>query len=269
MRSRLFFLLVTGFWVVMNYLLWASQGGGSKGFGNSIPAETVWEKILNAPDRSNLEVYDRDDQIGFAHWGAGAADSKAIGGRMLSQDYKPDSQARTPTGFTLSFDGSVILQQTNRIGFQTTLILNADRTWKEFRLRATVRRGTWIITANVADQNVTIREEDSDGSWERTLKFSELEDPQTLLGTPEDSAVLSLIGVNKNLFARNGPDLHWDAWEDRMKVSRSELRVFRLDANFLGRNVEVLVSRAGEILSVKLPNNISLRNQVFSSGNTR
>ena len=52
MRPRLFLLGVTVFWLAMNYLLWQSQYGGHSLFGSALPAEVVWDKILNAPDNS-------------------------------------------------------------------------------------------------------------------------------------------------------------------------------------------------------------------------
>ena len=56
MRSRLFFLGVTVFWLTMNVLLWRAQVAGHSPFGSALPAEAVWDKILTAPDNSNLDI---------------------------------------------------------------------------------------------------------------------------------------------------------------------------------------------------------------------
>ena len=71
MRSRLFFLGVTVFWLAMNFLLWRSQVAGHSAFGSALPAEAVWDKILTAPDNSTLNIYDHEVKTGVGHWNAG------------------------------------------------------------------------------------------------------------------------------------------------------------------------------------------------------
>ena len=68
MRSRIFFGLIAGFWLVMNFLLWRSQSLAHNQIGSAIPVEIVWDKILTAPDNSSLDIYDHDKKVGFCHW---------------------------------------------------------------------------------------------------------------------------------------------------------------------------------------------------------
>ncbi|MGD1084372.1 MAG: hypothetical protein ABSA47_06405 [Verrucomicrobiota bacterium] len=263
MRSRLFFFGVTTFWLVMNFLLFRSQWGAHNGFGNSVPVTSVWDKILTAPDNSALEIYDRQERIGFGRWEAGTADSPLISSKILAQDYRPGQTAPALTGYGLSFDGSVQFFVTNHVRFQISLALDTNKVWQEFSLRATMRPQSWEIHAVAALQTVQIKVNDDSGAWEKTMKFSDLQDPQTLLGDFADPMILGLLGLNHNLLGGAGAAIQWEAREDRMQFGQANLRVYRLDSLFLGQRVEVIVSRIGEILRLDLPFDISLRNQAL------
>ena len=49
MRFRIYFLIVTAFFVTMNVLLWRSEYGARSYQGSSLPSELVWEKVLTSP----------------------------------------------------------------------------------------------------------------------------------------------------------------------------------------------------------------------------
>jgi hypothetical protein len=63
--------------------------------------------------------------------------------------------------------------------------------------------------------------------------------------------------------------MSWEAREDRINFGQSTLRVYRLDSLFMGKRIEVVVSRIGEILRVELPFNIVLRNQALAPTNNQ
>ena len=64
MASRLTFIAITLFWVVMNILLWRSEFGAGRA-GSPVPVAAVWQKILTAPDNSSLTVIYKGRKIGF------------------------------------------------------------------------------------------------------------------------------------------------------------------------------------------------------------
>src|SRR5689334_14386509 len=68
MLSRIAFLLITVFWLVMMVLLWRSEYIGNRGLGASVPLEVVWQKILTAPDNSSLEISHHGQKIGYCRW---------------------------------------------------------------------------------------------------------------------------------------------------------------------------------------------------------
>jgi hypothetical protein len=267
MRPRLFLFGVTTFWLVMNFLLFRSQWGGHNGFGNATPAAAVWDKILTAPDNSALDVYYQKERIGMGRWEVGAADSPLISSKVLAQDYQPGQIAPKLTGYRLSFDGSGQILVTNHVRFQISLALDTNKVWQELHLRATRRPEVWEFHALAARQTVQIKVNDDTGVWDKTIPFSDLQDPQALLGNFADPLALGLLGLNTNLLGGTGAGLSWEAREDRIKFGQAHLRVYRLDTLILGQRIEVIVSRIGEILRVDLPFDITLRNQaLFPSG---
>jgi hypothetical protein len=264
MRSRIFFAGVTIFWLVMNYLLYRSLWGGHSGFAASVPLQTVWEKILTAPDNSSLDIYNGDQKIGFGRWGAGTVDSPLIGSKVLSAEYQPGRPAEKLTGYGLSFEGSAMIGGSNHVRFQTSLSLDTNQTWIDLRIHASVRPNTWSLLAVAAKQSVVVNGDDGNGVWNKTWSFSELENPQTWLGDFVDPAALGFLGLNRSLLDAKSAGPQWEAHEDRMNFGQSKLRVYRLDSSVLGQHIEVVVSRIGEILWVDLPFHISLRNQAIT-----
>jgi hypothetical protein len=264
MRSRIFFIGVTAFWVLMNVLLFRSQWGGHTGFGNSIPIETVWNKILTAPDNSTLDVFNKGEMVGLARWEVGAANSPQISSKILAQDYRPGQAAPKPSGYGLSLEGSGMINGTNHVKFLCTLALDTNKVWQDFKLRVNMKPQIWDVRAVASLQTVVVNASDDDGVWDKTFSLSDLQDPQSVLGDFADPVTLGLLGMNRHLLDGKGPGLQWEAREDRINFGRSNLRVYRLNSLFLGQRIEVIVSRIGEILRVELPFNISLRNQALT-----
>jgi hypothetical protein len=265
MRSRLFFLGVTVFWLSMNYLLWRSQAGGHSAFGSALPAEAVWDKILTAPDNSDLNIYDHEVKTGFGHWSAGLADSPLLSSRILAAEYRPGGPEQKLTGYTLNFEGSLLYKGSNHVRFQIAFALDTNKVWQDFRFRASMRPRAWDVHALAAAEKIALKVSEGDTTWDKTWTFAELRDPQALFGEVGGAFALGVLGMNQSLpgVARQG--IEWEAHEDRMKFGVTTVHGYRLEAFILGQRVQIFVSRVGEILRVDLPRDISLRNQALSA----
>jgi hypothetical protein len=264
MRPRLFFLAVTVFWLSMNFLLWRSQAGGHSAFGSALPAEAVWDKILTAPDNSDLNIYDHEVKTGFGHWSAGLADSPLLSSKILDAEYHPGGPDQKPAGYTLSFEGSLLYKGSNHARFQIAFALDTNKVWQDFRFRASMRPRAWDVHALAPAQTISLKINEGETTWDKTWTFAELRDPQALFGEVGGAFALGVLGLDQSLpgVARQG--IEWEAHEDRMKFGATTVRGYRLDAFILGQRVEIFVSRVGEILRVDLPRKISLRNQALS-----
>ena len=263
MRARLFFSGVTVFWLCMNFLLWRSQIAGHSIFGSALPAEAVWDKILNAPDNSTLAVYDHEVKTGVGHWNAGLAESALISSKILAAEYQPGSQEQKLTGYTLSFEGSLLYKMSNHVSFQIAFALDTNKVWQDFRFHAVMRPRSWDFHALAAAQKVTLKISEGATTMDKTWSFAELRDPQALFGEVGGAFALGVLGVDQGLPGLSRQGVEWEAHEDSIRLGGVSVRAYRLDAYILGQQVEIFVSRVGEILRVNLPRKITLRNQAF------
>jgi hypothetical protein len=268
MRSRVFFLAILCFWLVMNFLLWRSQWGAHSRIGNSVPVEVVWEKILSAPDTSSLDIYDHDKKIGICHWMANVGNSPLASNKILADDYAPDGRDDQVTGYNLTFEGSATLSNSNRVGFEASLDLSTNRAWKNFHVRVSMRPMIWDIRAASAAEKVVVKMEDRGVSWQKTFGFADLRDPGKLLGEFGETSALGLLATagltpSKESLSGLAGSMQIQAHEDWMQFGHSKARAFRLETVFLGRHIYLFTSRVGEILWVELPDNITLRNEAF------
>jgi hypothetical protein len=249
----------------MNYLLWRSQAGGHSAFGSALPAQAVWDKILAAPDNSDLNIYDHEVKTGFGHWSAGMADSPLLSSRILAAEYRPGGGEQQPASYALNFEGSLLYKGSNHVRFQIAFALDTNKVWQDFRFRATMRSRSWDVHAMAPGQKINLKVIEGDSTLDKTWTFAELRDPQALFGEVGGAFALGVLGMDQSLpgVARQG--IEWEAHEDRLKLGVNSMRAYRLDAFILGQRVEIFVSRAGEILRVDLPRNISLRNQALSA----
>jgi hypothetical protein len=269
MRSRIFFAGIASFWLVMNLLLWRSQWGAHSRIGNAVPVEVVWDKILTAPDNSSLEIYDQEHKIGTCHWLANAGNSPLSENNNISDDYSPDTTLKPVTQYTLNFDGNTLLPNSNRVRFDLSLTLSTNHAWQDFHLNVRMRPDSWDVRATAAKDNVVIKADGSFGSWQKTLKLSDLRNPEALLGDLGGDPVLALLSgaimpLQKDTVSQVALGIQWQAHEDWIQFGHSKARAYRLETEVLGRRIYVFVSRVGEILWVEFPDKITLRNDAFS-----
>jgi hypothetical protein len=269
MLSRLFFIAIATFWVVMNVLLWRSQSAAHSRIGNEVPVEVVWDKILTAPDNSSLEIYDHDRKIGNCHWLANAGNSPLSDNNNISEDYSPETTLKPVTRYTLNFDGNSSLPGSNRIRFDVSLTLSTNRAWQDFHLNVRMRPASWDVRVSAATEQVAIKVDENGSSWRKTLKLSDLRNPESLLGVLGGVSPLALLGAaampsQMGTVTQAAAGIHWQAHEDWIQFGHSKARAYRLETEFLGQRVYVFVSRVGEILWVEFPNKITLRNDAFS-----
>ena len=272
MRSRLFFLLITLFWLAMNFLLWRSEFSGRKQIGSAIPVEGVVDKILTAPDVSSLEVFHHGKKIGFCRLSASVGTQAA---KNLSEDFQPEGMVEKPTGYNLDLEGNVTLEgTTNRLRFDLSLKISTNKSWQEFSLRANRRPDSWELHTSAAEQNVRFVVDDGIERWEQAFTFVQLRNPQVLLREFGGPLALTLFGSLGNLGLGNAADtnsasplfaLKWEANHDSMRFGHSKVRVYRLRTKLFERyEIFLFVSRVGEILWVELPDKIVLSNDAFT-----
>jgi hypothetical protein len=269
MRSRIFFAVIAGFWLAMNFLLWRSQWGAHSRIGSAIPVEVVWDKILTAPDNSSLEIYDHGKKTGFCQWTATVGGAAQALNQSLSKDYAPDGLIPQPSGYDLSLEGNTAMSGTNRVRFEMRLSLSTNRAWQDFRFTAKMRPAVWDIRANAAAQKIMVKVNGPDGVWQKTVKFSDFQHPESLLEEIGGAGFADFAGaanlpLQKDAITQAAAGIQWKAHEDWMQLGHSRVRVYRLETEFFGQRLSLFTSRAGEILWVEAPDQLTLRNEAFS-----
>jgi hypothetical protein len=270
MPSRIAFLLVTVFWVTMNFLLWRSEFGGGRHPGGNVPVDRVWQQMLTAPDNSSLEILHHGQKIGFCRWATSVGD-EPVPGKTSGDEPPPEGMVERLSSYRINFEGNVAISDVkNRLRFDLELKLAANHAWNEFNLRVNLRPDAWEIHSVAAEQLVRLKTTDEEGRSERILKFSDLQNPDALLrelGAPAGLGLLIFPGGAPG--AKAGPPLalglHWEARNDSLTIGHATVRAYRLQAGLLDRyHVTIFVSRVGEILRVELPDEIVLVNDQLS-----
>jgi hypothetical protein len=273
MTSRIAFLIVALFWMTMTYLLWRSEYVGHNEVGSSVPVEMVWRKILTAPDDSTLDILHNDKKLGSCNWAANIGQDLAAG-RIISDDAPPDGMVPVLTGYRLNLKGSVAIDQGARLKFTSELRLSTNQDWQSFDVQLNMRPTIWEVHTAASEKTVHLVMLEGKGRrTEQVLKYSDLQDPQTLmqdLGVPAPLGMLGLMNAGI-LTPKGGTNLssmdlglQWTARNDWVTIGHTAVRAYRLEATVLDRyRMRVVVSPVGEILRVDLPDGWQLVNDQF------
>jgi len=267
MRYRIYLLLVTAFFITMNVLLWRSEYGGHGHLGAPVPADLVWEKVLTAPDSSHLEVRHHGVKIGVAHWAASIGEAAAAG-TVISDELPPEGMVKTLTGYSISFDGTVSLEDLSRLRFDLNLKLDTNQNWRTMSLRFAVKPFSWEIQSSATERTLRFLAE-GDEKIDRTFTFADLRNPDKIareLGGPALPGTLAALGLPlpQTSPSSASPALNWEARNDRLVVRDNLIRVYRMEARLFERvKATLFVSPVGEILRLELPDEIVMINDAL------
>jgi len=267
MRYRVCLLLVTAFFATMNVLLWRAEFMGRGHPGTPVPADLVWEKVLTSPDTSRLEIHHHGVKIGSAHWAASIGE-EATAETVFEDELPPEGMVKRPTGYSLSFDGNVSLDDHSRLRFDFNLKLDTNQTWREMTIKFAVKPFSWEIQSSAAKRTLRLVA-DADEKIDRTFTFADLRNPDKIareIGGPILPGALAALGLPlpRDTVGAGSLALHWEARNDRLKIGNNLVRVFRLEARLFDRlKATLYVSPVGEILRLELPDEIVMINDAL------
>lgn len=269
--NRVIFILVTAFWLTMNVLLWQTEFGSRRTEG-TVPVATVWEKILTAADDSSMTLFQRGKLIGTFHLRTAVGEEWS----QVSDENVPSAPPDKNRGYRLRMDGSAVVPElTNRLRFESDLKLDKNREWQELSARVTMRPTTWEIHSVAAEKNIHLKMGGGGNAFNVVLNFSDLQNPGALtykLLGPAAAQLSAEAGLPSmpNTTTTMGLGLKWDAYEDTLRIGHTSVQVYRLHTRLLDRyDVNILVSRAGEILRAQLPNDVLLLNDRLAAAGER
>lgn len=274
---RLAFLAITAFFLTMNVLLWRSEFR-AQGEGTPVPLAVVWERILRAPDDSDLEIFHQRKKIGHLRWAANAGESSTTNAPSVNDDLQ-EGMVRKVAGYTIDIlDGRLDLgEDRKRIRFTMNTTFNTNHQWQTFNFQFNQRPATLDVNASATNETLTLAFRQGEDLVSRTLTFAQLRDPAKLLQEVAGPVPLGLLtGGLLGGLGTSGPGaelaalpalqklslgLQWDSRQDWLKVGSAKLRCYRLHTRLLEKHQAVIyVSRVGEILRVELPDGYVLQN---------
>jgi hypothetical protein len=260
MYRLLVFPLIVLFWVTMNILLWRAEYGARMPGGSPVPVETVWNRILTAPDDSALAIFHEDRKIGYCRW---TPQIHELLGEDPGGDGGIEGMVRSAVGYSIRLEGNVLHEGT-RIRFNLDQAFSPDHRWNSFSLRLSLPGAGYRIDGDAGGERLTVGVDLGGHGWERQLTFGELRDPAALLsefGVPFPLAMITQ-GLGLNSSASFNLGLNWESKSDWIKIGGTNVRIFRLEARLLDKyEFRVYISRVGEILRVELPNDLVLVNE--------
>lgn len=269
--SRVIFILVTGFWLTMNVLLWQTEFGSRRTEG-TVPVAIVWEKILTAPDDSSLTAFQHGKLIGAFHLRTAVGEEWS----NISDDNVPSGPPDKDRGYRLRMNGTALmLELTNRLRFESDLNLDKNRELQNLSARVILRPTTWEIHSVAAEKNIHLKIEGAAIPLDIVLNFSDLQNPGALtykLLGPAAAELTAEAGLPAMPAGSSTTSLglKWNAYEDTMRIGHTSVQVYRLHTRLMDRyEVNAIVSRAGEILRVQLPNDILLQNDRLAAAEER
>ena len=270
MPTRVTFAAICLFFVTMNVLLWRSEFAGQDR-GSELPVGVVWEKILSAPDDSNLEIMHKGQKLGSFRWSASAGETAATGKAQKLEEL-PDGQIRKISGYTVEIaDGMLFMDdKARRLRFRLEAKFSAEHLWREVTITAIHKPTIVEISATSAEEALRFKVRDDGEIIDRKFTFAELREPEKMLQSLGDSMQVRLLAaaLGGSLGFTPGKNftlgLKWEARNDTLQLGNSRLRIYRLSARLLDRyQIVVIVSRVGEILRVELPDDLRFTNVEF------
>ena len=265
MFARATFILVAVFWVTMNVLLWRAEYGQRRLLGGEMPVEVVWQKVLIAQDASPLEIRHHGKRIGFCRWAASIREAQAPIGAAAAA--LPEGMIRKPIGYRIDFDGNAnVSDLPARLRFDSRAEFSTNHEWKEFHLRLNLHPAACEIHATAADETLWFMLSDGATQTDQAFKFSELNDPKTLLQQLVDPFSATVLDTGELLSGPQRPrvlasSVKCEARNDWIKIGRTSVRAYRLDIRLTDcYRAAIFVSRVGEILRVELPGDLTLVN---------
>jgi len=256
MIPRLLFLLITVFWVAMNWLLWRAEYA-SHGVGVRVPVTLVWQKILTAPDISSLNVFQNGERTGFAEFSTRVEQEMAALDESGAVPKKLDSHA----GYQIRFNGNVSLGDfTNRLTFNGHLEFSPEREWREINLKLSSHATVIEIHSLSAEQTVRLTTASDSITNEQVFSFADLQNPNNLWGTFLGNLGEWATGLDlpfdlqtPSTLAQN---IHWEAHLDRIMLGNESVLAYHLETRVFGHPIVIYVSTLGEILRVELPGGV-------------
>lgn len=263
--QRIILLVVTLFFGTMNVLLWRTQIVGDNPIASRVPLDAVWQRMLEAPDLSALEIRHQGEKIGALRWVPAVLEAPHDPQRAESE-VVPEGLVKQFTGYQVEADGHVFLEARKKLQFTFNFELHTNQTLRKLHLRVGARSQAWDFAYAATNQALRLRTEGEGAFEERLFPLATRGDWEAILrefAGPVFANALLALGFREltapGLQSSVGVSLQ--ARSDRLRLRHSRLRGYRVTLRWLDRlQASVFVNAVGEIIRADLPEGVMLLN---------
>lgn len=267
MWQKAYFLVALVFFLVMNVLLWRSQYG-HKDIALPIPVETVTRRVFSATDDSNLDILHHGTKVGYCRWSPQTISRIPVA--TGPSGMVPEGMVGGITGYSISFDGTVMIEDIDRIRFNFSMELGTNYVWRSIRARLAFPDYRLEASSDADERTVHVTLSQGDRTQHNVFSFDDLGNPQTLmrrLGGGFLAPALGLAGLESLDPPAAGLSLglDWEAHTDRHRLGDTTFPVYRLHTRLLDAyHFRALILPSGELLRVELPDELVLVNETLT-----
>ncbi len=259
-------MIITAFWVLMNFLLWRAEFGGGRETASDVPVELVIRKVLTSADRSTLTVQHLGQRIGQLQWVPSVLEDSPV--TKSDSVSLPDGMVRSASGYLLEADLSLSGEEpSSRWRTIVRLELGTNLAWRTVEVKVIQRPNSWQFKVRAGDDTVRVRTETGRTSSEQTFTSADLRQWSTMLGPVKAFLPPAMTAADPVSAWKEHPGLglQWKAGDDWLKVGKQRIRAYSLHTRILDRyEIVAYFSRAGELLRLNLPDRYELTNDAVA-----
>jgi hypothetical protein len=183
----------------------------------------------------------------------------------------PEGLVRQIRGYQLDLTGSLHPPDSDlRLRFSGRLLLTPQHDWKAFQLELVSRPTIIEASADLEDGSMKISVNSPDLRLNRTLRLDDLRSTEMMMRELLGPAAALLpdllpLPLETSALPGLGVTLDWKASTDQFMIRQSPVPAYRLSARlFEDSSVVLIISRAGEILRVELPDEMVWTNDALT-----
>ena len=274
MAGRITFAAIALFWVVMNVLLVRGDLGSGRETVSEVPLDTVWQRVLTAPDNSTLDLRHHGVHLGTVRWIPTILESTPTNTQdRVVHELAGDGMVNSLAGYRLDIDAAINGEEpATRFRLRGQLELSAARLWREWSLRIDRRPQAWTVSMKNNDKFFHLGIDDGRRHTDQDLPIPRGESAGAMLGQyagflPPGVDTKSLTGTPGQ--PPTADPIKWVARQDWLKIGKSRAQVYKVTATVMDKfQGTAYISRAGEILKVQLPDGLVLSSEALSAVKT-
>ena len=198
MAPRIALIASALFWVLMNGLLWQAEWGGRFTSGSELSPALVWQKILDSPDSSVLNIRHQGRSIGSFEWHPSVLESSRTNTPAGASSPTIEGMVSAPAGHHLRASARFFGSDTplDRWMLLANVEFSPSNLWERVSIRVDQRPRSWEIEAESGSEEIRMTFEEGRRRFEQTFRTRDTAALQLMLAPYMGSLPSGLIPEN-------------------------------------------------------------------------